>query len=154
MGSAESSQPRRRCCLRAISTRPRTSALGSAGCGSARSADVSVGTSTCGSSTVVGVDDLPSVEIAGLLLLSSNPAHGNVHFAYRSAHDGHVEVGVHDIVGRLIARPVRAYQFVGEQCGVWNGGRESGERAETRAYFLRVTLAGQPIRGRKLVLVQ
>jgi len=82
----------------------------------------------------------------------SDPAHGNVHFAYRAAHDGRVEVRVHDIVGRLLARSVRAYQLAGEQLGVWGGRFETAERARVGACFLSATIDGQPIGMKKLLL--
>ena len=103
---------------------------------------------------VVGVGDAPAGVTRGLRLLTQNPAHGTVHFAYHTPHEGHVEVRVHDLVGRLLAHPVRAYQLVGEQRGVWDGRLETGERAKAGAYFLSATLDGQSIGVKKLLLLR
>jgi thermolysin metallopeptidase-like protein/fungalysin/thermolysin propeptide len=104
--------------------------------------------------SVVGVTDLPAPAIEGIRLLSENPASGLVRFAYRTAHEGRVEARIHDLVGRLLARPFRAYQLAGEQIGAWDGGLDGGERAKAGAYFLSITLDGQSIGLRKLLVLQ
>lgn len=103
---------------------------------------------------VVAVDDLPVPTTEGIRLLSQNPAGGLVRFAYRTAHDGRIEVRVHALVGRLLARPIRAHQLAGEQVGAWDGRLECGERAKAGTYFLSVTLDGEPIGLRKLLLLR
>jgi len=102
---------------------------------------------------VVGVGDPPTSGTQGVRLLSDNPSHGVVRFGYHTAHAGRVEARVHDLAGRVVARPVRAYQVAGEQIGAWDAQLESGERAKPGAYWLIVKLDGEPIGVRKLLLL-
>jgi hypothetical protein len=53
-----------------------------------------------------------------------------------------------------VARPVRAHQLAGEQRGVWDGRLESGGRVRAGAYFLSVSLDGQPIGSKKLLVLR
>lgn len=102
--------------------------------------------------TSVPTADLAGAE--GLRLLSPNPGGADVHFSYRTSHDGLVEATVHDLTGRTVARPVLERQLAGERRARWDGRWDGGERVKAGAYFLRVTRDGQPVGAKKLLILR
>ena len=102
----------------------------------------------------VSVENAPIVGAPALRLLSANPGMGSVRFGYRTPQAGRVEARIHDLAGRTLSRPVSAWQPAGEQQGVWDARDDRGERVHAGVYFLSVTLDGQPLGGKKLLIVR
>jgi hypothetical protein len=54
----------------------------------------------------------------------------------------------------LTHAPLGAHQLTGKQRGLWDGRLESGGRVRAGAYFLSVSLDGQPIGSKKLLVLR
>jgi hypothetical protein len=82
-----------------------------------------------------------------------NPFNPTATVEYSLAEGGRVALRVYDLAGRLVRTLVDAEQGPGEHRATWNGTTESGDRAATGVYFLRMEADGY--RGeQKLVLLK
>lgn len=103
---------------------------------------------------VSGVAVVPGPAAASLRILSANPTKDAARFSYFTSRPGRVEVRVHDLMGRVVARPVDEYHLAGEQIGAWDGRLPSGEQAPGGIYFVSVALDRKVLGTAKLVVVR
>lgn len=61
---------------------------------------------------------------------------------------------MHDLMGRVIARPVDEHRVAGEQVGAWDGRLANGEQAPAGIYFVSVALDKVVLGTAKLVAVR
>lgn len=91
---------------------------------------------------------------ADLRIISANPTRDAARFRYFTNRAGHVEVRVHDLMGRVIARQVDEHRVAGEQVGAWDGRLANGEQAPAGIYFVSVALDKVVLGTAKLVVVR
>ena len=106
-----------------------------------------------GTPTGVGEDEL----VARLSCAHPNPFGPNTTIRYTSPVSGRVSVRVYDLAGRVVATLVDEEVEPGEHVATWDGTTDSGERAASGVYFVRLE-AGRLRRAsavaRKLVLLK
>ncbi len=108
------------------------------------------------------VDDDAAVFATRLLAPSPNPFNPVTTIAYTLATPGRVTIRVHDIAGRVVRTLVDDERAAGEHGTVWDGRTNTGDRAASGVYFVRMTTAGggdataaeAETRQRKLVLLK
>ncbi len=66
-------------------------------------------------------------------------AGGVIEIAFQTAQAGHVDLALHDVLGRRIARLIDGVLPAGSHSVVWNGLDAGGRRPESGAYFLRLS---------------
>ncbi|TMQ70505.1 MAG: T9SS type A sorting domain-containing protein [Candidatus Eisenbacteria bacterium] len=80
--------------------------------------------------------------------LSPNPTAGRTRIEYAIPVAGHVRLGVYDVQGRLLSRPIDEIRSAGHHVVAWEpGSRSSG------LYFLRLEYGGRRV-TRNLVLIR
>ncbi len=85
--------------------------------------------------------------------LYPNPFSATVNVPFRTLSDGHVEVSVYDITGRMVRNILDSEVSAGEHSLSWNGTDSNGSYAGPGVYFLRVT-SGTGSVIRKVVMVR
>ncbi len=100
-----------------------------------------------------------------LLAPSPNPFNPTTTIAYTLASPGRVTIRVHDIAGRVVRTLVDEERSAGEHATVWDGRTDSGDRAASGVYFVRMTAdptaghlsdgdGSRKLRQQKLVLLK
>jgi hypothetical protein len=84
----------------------------------------------------LGVGDASGLR---LVVSSPNPARGAVALAYRLDADGPASITVHDLAGRLVARPASGWQSAGTHTLVWPGRLDGGGDAPPGLYVIRLS---------------
>jgi len=82
-----------------------------------------------------------------------NPFNPSTTIRYYLPTRSHVALNVYDISGRLVARLVNGAQTDGVHSVEWNGENESGGRAATGIYFMRLEACGKNL-TRKVVMMR
>ena len=78
----------------------------------------------------------------GLRPLMPNPTRGLTSVSYVLAQAGHVQLGVHDVSGRLVRRLVDGERRAGAEIVVWDGTDDAGLRLGPGVYFVRLSAPG------------
>ena len=82
-----------------------------------------------------------------------NPFHSETRIDYSLPGNRHVKLSVHDLQGRRIVSLVDKTQGEGDYTTSWDGRINSGKRAPSGIYFVRLR-AGNSVRTRKLILIR
>ncbi len=82
-----------------------------------------------------------------------NPFNPATTIEYSVAAEGRVTLRVYDLAGRVVRTLVDETVKPGEHAVIWNGTNDSGERAASGVYFLRMETGGFSS-ARKLVLLK
>jgi flagellar hook assembly protein FlgD len=95
--------------------------------------------------------------VARLSCAHPNPFGPSTTIRYVAPRGGHVSVRVYDLAGRAVATLVDGAATPGEHVAVWDGATDSGERAASGVYFVRLEAegtTGASAIARKLVLLK
>jgi hypothetical protein len=105
--------------------------------------------------TPTGVDD-GDIFVNRLDHARPNPFNPSTTIGFSLASEGRVTLRVYDAAGRLVRTLVDGQREAGPQSVVWGGTTETGERAASGVYFLKMEAEGVPELSatRKLVLLK
>jgi hypothetical protein len=99
---------------------------------------------------------IASLGSGGELMLAParpNPFGRTMSFAVTMAHDGDLEVSIHDVSGRVVTSLHHGALAAGPHSFTWDGTRADGTRAANGIYFYRARANGQMVSS-KVVLVR
>ena len=90
----------------------------------------------------------------GVSALMPNPTRGKVRVAYTLAEQARASFDVLDVAGRVVSEIPAEVKEPGRWEVVWAGTDRSGARAAPGVYFLRMTVNGQPVAGRRVIMLR
>ena len=82
-----------------------------------------------------------------------NPFNPSTRISFGVPRDGHVELGVYDLSGRLVRTLVSETRTEGDHSVTWDGRSDDGGQAASGLYFYRLTTDGKTV-SRKMTLVK
>ncbi len=97
-------------------------------------------------------DDVP-VKVFHLSQNHPNPFNPQTSIKYNVAREGHVELAVYDVSGRLVKTLVSATSAAGDYTATWDGTNEMGARVPSGTYLYKLS-AGVDTQTRKMTLVK
>jgi flagellar hook assembly protein FlgD len=81
-----------------------------------------------------------------------NPFNPMTSIDFEIPEDGHVDIGIYDVSGRLVRTLVRGYRTAGRYAEVWDGRTDSGKKASSGVYFYQLTTKGFNEKKRMVLL--
>jgi hypothetical protein len=99
---------------------------------------------------------IPETRIAGSVQLEPNvpnPFNPRTDIFFSLVGDGEVELTVHDLGGREVARLHSGHYPAGRHSVTWNGRDNAGRAVASGTYFARINAGGQ-VQTRKMVLLR
>jgi hypothetical protein len=99
------------------------------------------------------VSDNAPVKLFRLAQNHPNPFNPSTSIKYSVAQEGHVELGVYDLSGRLIRTLVSATRGPGEHTVTWDGRDDSGGAVPSGMYFCKYASGGEST-TRKMTLIK
>jgi len=105
--------------------------------------------------TASGIGDTPLVPaiVSHLDVARPNPFNPVTTIGYHLPVDGHAEIVVYDVVGRVVRTLVSGYTQAGGHEVVWSGLDDSGNRVASGVYLYRLR-AGDIVETRRMVLLK
>jgi len=89
----------------------------------------------------------------GLVAIVPNPFNPTTTIHYSLASQGHVELNIYDVAGRLVEELTRGTQSAGPHAAVWNGTDRQGSPVASGVYFVRMASTGQ-VFTKKMILLK
>ncbi len=86
--------------------------------------------------------------------VTPNPFQSTAMIAFSLAEDAHATLEVFDVAGRRVASISAGAAVAGSNMLQWDGRGENGERLGSGVYFARLSLNGDPVSSRRLVLLK
>ena len=99
------------------------------------------------------VSDSSPIKLFRLAQNHPNPFNPSTSIEFAVAHEGHVELGVYDLSGRLIRTLVSETRRSGSHTVTWDGRNDSGGAVPSGMYFYKYSSGGEST-SRKMTLVK
>jgi hypothetical protein len=96
-------------------------------------------------------DSAPGVENDRRLRILSNPVGPTATIVYSVPAQGHVDLRIHDVSGRLVRNLVNDFRTAGEHSEIWDGTSSFGQKVASGIYFIQLA-TGEQKQTRKMVL--
>lgn len=97
------------------------------------------------------VDMIPETTPRYSLRSCPNPFNATTEIRYTVPEDGHVQLAIYDVSGRLVATLVDRYEVAGDHATVWDGRESARAATASGVYFLRLKVDGEVWTG-KIIL--
>ena len=88
------------------------------------------------------IDDPDRIAVTSLAPASPNPFNPLTTVRYSTASRGHAVIRIYDVAGRLVRTLVDGEVDAGEHAAIWDGRSDSGDRAASGVYFVRMETHG------------
>jgi len=98
------------------------------------------------------VDDGPPIASDAIEFMGPNPTMGAATMAFALAHEGRVQMRIHDLAGRVVRRIDAGSMSPGRHRLSWDGRDQDGLASRAGLYFVRLEVEGRSLGVRRLVL--